>query len=105
MKTGLISLMIALSFVTGSYGNELEIIELKHRRAEELLPVIQPLLDKDEMVSGMNYQLILRASSRNTEQIRRLLERIDSLPRQLKITVMQNVDSVTVARLTEISGS
>lgn len=97
--------MIALSFVTGSYGNELEIIELKHRRAEEILPVIRPLLDKDEMVSGMNYQLILRTSPRNSAQIRRLLERIDTLPRQLKVTVMQNVDSETVARLTEISGS
>ncbi|MDO9011163.1 MAG: hypothetical protein Q7U78_05045 [Gallionella sp.] len=105
MKTGLILLMIALSIATGSYGNELEIIELRHRRAEELLPVIRPLLDKDEMVSGMNYQLILRASPHNTGQIRRLLERIDTLPRQLKITVMQNVDSETVARLTEISGS
>ena len=97
--------MIAMSIATGSYGDELAIIELKHRRAEELLPVIRPLLDKDEMVSGMNYQLILRASPHNTEQIRRLLERIDTLPRQLKITVMQNVDSETVARLTEISGS
>lgn len=105
MRIGLISLMIALSFVTGSYGNELEIIELKHRRAEEILPVIRPLLDKDEMVSGMNYQLILRTSPRNSAQIRRLLERIDTLPRQLKVTVMQNVDSETVARLTEISGS
>ncbi|MDO9054671.1 MAG: hypothetical protein Q7U37_12185 [Gallionella sp.] len=105
MRIGLILLMIALSFVTGSYGDELEIIELKHRRAEEILPVIRPLLDKDEMVSGMNYQLILRASPRNSVQIRRLLERIDTLPRQLKITVMQNVDSETLARLTEISGS
>lgn len=97
--------MIALSFVTGCYGNELEIIQLKHRSAEELLPVIRPLLDKDEMVSGMSYQLILRTSPRNSAQIRRLLERIDTLPRQLKVTVMQNVDSETVARLTEISGS
>jgi len=97
--------MIVLSFAGVSYAYELEIIELKHRRAEELLPVIQPLLDKDEMVSGMNYQLILRASPRNAGQIRRLLEKMDTLPRQLKITVMQNVDSATVARLIEISGS
>lgn len=97
--------MIVLSFAGVSHANELEIIELKHRRAEELLPVIQPLLDKDEMVSGMNYQLILRASPRNAGQITRLVESLDTLPRQLKITVMQNVDSATVARLIEISGS
>jgi hypothetical protein len=98
-------ILIGLLLVTSAQGSELEIIDLKHRSAEELIPVIRPLLDKDEMVSGMNYQLILRASPRNIAQIRRLLEGIDTLPRRLKITVMQNVDSETVARLTEVSGS
>jgi len=98
-------ILLMLLPVTGVYANEIEIINLKHRTAEELLPVIRPLLDNDEMASGMNYQLILRASPRNIGQVRRLLDNIDTLPRQLKITVMQDVDSDTVERLTEISGS
>ncbi len=53
----------------------------------------------------MNYQLILRTSPRNLEQIKQLLESIDVSPRSLKITVLQNVDSETIARLTEVSGS
>ncbi len=105
MKKILILLITCLFLTTAVCASELEIINLKHRTAEELLPVIQPLLDKDEMVSGMNYQLILRASPRNIAQIKRLLEGIDTLPRSLKITVMQNVDSDTAARLTELSGS
>ena len=84
---------------------ELEIIALKHRSAEEVLPVIRPLLDQGDAASGMNYELILRTSPRNLEQIRRLLESIDVAPRRLKITVLQNVDSETVARLTEVSGN
>ncbi|MDP2695269.1 MAG: hypothetical protein Q8O58_10455 [Gallionella sp.] len=84
---------------------ELEIIALKYRSAEEVLPVIRPLLDKNAIASGMNYQLILRTSPRNLEEIKRLLESIDVAPRRLKITVMQNVDSETVARLTEVSGN
>lgn len=88
-----------------SYANELEIINLKHRSAAELLPIIRPLLGSDEMVSGMNYQLILRASPRNIEQIKALLDSIDTMPRRLKITVMQDVDSETASRLTELSGS
>lgn len=83
----------------------MEVIELRHRSAEEVLPVIRPLLDKDDAASGMNYQLILRTSPRNLEQIKKLLEDIDVAPRRLKITVMQNVDSETVARLTEVSGN
>lgn len=105
MKKALILLMIGLSFSMIAYANELEIINLKHRSAAELIPIIRPLLGSDEMVSGMNYQLILRASPRNIEQIKGLLDSIDTMPRRLKITVMQDVDSETAARLTEVSGS
>jgi len=108
VKRILILWAIALVSVTGaltSNAYELEIISLKHRSAEELLPIIRPLLADDEMASGMNYQLILRASPRNVGQIRQLLDSLDTLPRRLKITVMQDVDSETVARLTELSGS
>lgn len=101
----LLMLLLAGMLTTAACASELEIINLKHRTAEELIPVVRPLLDKDEMVSGMNYQLIVRASTRNIAQIKRLLEGIDTLPRSLKITVMQNVDSDTAARLTELSGS
>ena len=105
MKRALILLMIGLSVAMSCYANELEIINLKHRSAEELLPIIRPFLDSDEMVSGMNYQLILRASPRNIEQIKRLLDSIDTRPRRLKVTVMQDVDSDTAASMTEMSGS
>jgi len=104
VKKALILLVIGLSFAMISHANELEIINLKHRSAAELLPIIRPLLGSDEMVSGMNYQLILRASPRNIEQIKSLLDSIDTMPRRLKITVMQDVDSETTARLTELSG-
>lgn len=96
--------MAGLLFSIAAIANELEIINLKHRSAEELLPIIQPLLGKDEVASGMNYQLILRASPHNIAQIRRLLEGIDTMPRRLKITVMQDVDSDTVERLVGVSG-
>lgn len=101
----LLILLASTLFASGmAVANELEIINLKHRSAEELLPIIQPLLGKDEVASGMNYQLILRASPHNIEQIKRLLNGIDTMPRRLKITVMQDVDSDTASRLLEVSG-
>ena len=100
-KTLALLLLLPLSALAA----ELEIISLKHRSAEELLPIVRPLLDKDGVASGMNYQLILRTSPRNLAQIKRLLTSIDVAPRRLKITVMQDVDRDTVARLTSISGS
>lgn len=96
---------LALLLFSAPVWAELEIIALKHRSADEVLPIIRPLLDKDDVASGMNYQLILRTSPHHLEQIKKLLESIDTAPRRLKITVMQNVDSETIARLTEVSGN
>jgi len=84
---------------------ELEVIALKHRSAEELLPIVRPLLDKDGVASGMDYQLILRTSPRNLAEIKKLLTSLDVAPRRLRITVMQDVDRDTVERLTSVSGS
>ncbi|HEX5338483.1 MAG TPA: hypothetical protein VFW53_08605 [Gallionella sp.] len=101
-----IFLLFTLFFIAlSAYANELVVIDLKHRSADDLLPIIRPLLDENDVASGMNYQLILRTSPRNLAQIKKLLQSIDTAPRRLKITVMQNVDSETVARLTEMSGS
>ncbi len=83
---------------------ELEVIQLQHRSAEELLPVIRPLLDPDDVAHGMNYQLILRTSPRHLEEVRELLHRLDVAARSLKVTVMQDVDAETATRLTRISG-
>ncbi|MFZ3018622.1 MAG: secretin N-terminal domain-containing protein [Gallionella sp.] len=100
-KTLALLLLLPLS----ALAVELEVILLKHRSAEELLPIVRPLLDKDGVVSGMNYQLILRTSPRNLSEIKKLLQSIDVAPRRLRITVMQDVDRDTVERLTSVSGS
>ena len=96
---------LLLALLSCAAWAELEVITLQHRSAEEILPVVRPLLDRDGVASGMNNQLILRTSPRNIAEIRKLLDKIDVAPRRLRITVLQNVDSETARRLTEISGS
>jgi len=96
---------LLLVLLSSSAWAELEVITLHHRSAEEILPVVRPLLDQGGVASGMNNQLILRTSPRNISEIRKLLERIDTPLRRLRITVLQNVDRETARRLTEVSGS
>ena len=67
----------------------LEIIELKGRPLEEVLPIIRPFVDSDGAVSGMNNQLILRTSKESLHDIRAILSRIDTPPRRLLISVRQ----------------
>jgi len=82
-----------------------EVIPLKYRSSEEIILIVRPLLDKQGSVSGLQNRLIVRTTPANLQEIKRLLSQIDTLPRQLKITVRQDVDSTTAQRLRELSGS
>jgi len=65
----------------------LEIIPLRHRTAEQVLPALQPLLEPGATLSGSRGQLFLRASPSNTDDIKRALAAIDRPAKRLQISV------------------
>jgi type II secretory pathway component GspD/PulD (secretin) len=65
----------------------LEIIPLRHRTVEQVLPVLQPLLEPGATLSGSRGQLFLRATAANVVEIRRALDAIDRPSRRLQISV------------------
>ena len=65
----------------------LEIIALRHRTVEQVLPSLQPLLDQGATLSGQSGQLFVRTSPANLVEIRRALEAIDTPTRRLQILV------------------
>lgn len=69
---------------------EVEMVSLKNRPADQLLPVLQPLVEPGGAISGMGNQLIIKASRRNREQLKQLLQSLDTAPRMLRILVSQN---------------
>ena len=71
----------------------LAIIELQHRSAQDVLPVLVPLVEPGGSLSGFDYKLFLRASPANREEIRRALSALDTPPRRLRIEVSQNRSS------------
>jgi type II secretory pathway component GspD/PulD (secretin) len=83
---------------------EMEIIALRHRTLDQVLPALQPLLEAGGSLSGMNDQLILRASRRNREQIKQALAAIDTPARRLLIRVSQNRDAQGRQQGAEVAG-
>jgi type II/III secretion system protein len=65
----------------------LEIIPLRHRTVDQVLPVLQPLVEPGGTLSGNRGQLFLRASSANVAEIKRALDAIDRPSRRLQILV------------------
>ncbi|MCR4333066.1 MAG: hypothetical protein NUV34_10280 [Sulfuricaulis sp.] len=89
--TALLVALTALLALAGVSAEETRIIQLKHRPAGEIIPLIRPLLGPEDALSGMDYRLIVRTSDRNLKEIERLLAQLDVAQRQLRITVEQRV--------------
>jgi type II secretory pathway component GspD/PulD (secretin) len=92
----------------------LEIIPLRHRTVDQVLPVLRPLVEPGGTLTGQGNQLIVRASPANLAEIRRVLESIDTPLRRLMISVRfedaaqardSSVDSRVVVRSGEAGTS
>ena len=68
---------------------EVEIIPLRHRTVDQVLPVLQPLVERGGALSGMQNQIIIRASAANIADLKRVLAAIDTPVRRLLISVRQ----------------
>ncbi len=84
---------------------ELEVITLKYRSAEQLIPVIRPLLAPGGSVSGMQNQLILRTTGANLRDLRKVVGGLDTMPRRLMIYVRQDAETANAQHGAELGSS
>lgn len=76
-------------------AQQLEVIELKYRLVDDVLPIVQPLVEPGGVITGSDRMLFVRTSASNFEQIRAAVAALDRKPRQLTVSVGQG----TVTRL------
>src|SRR5688572_9751179 len=89
-----LSLLRSVLFALCAFGaafafaqQALEIIPLRHRTVDQVLPALQPLLEPGATLSGSRGQLFLRASASNADDIKRALAAIDRPAKRLQISV------------------
>jgi hypothetical protein len=87
--------------VVWAAGGDIRILELKHRPAEEILPVVLPLLGQDGAATALDNRLILRAPSKDLAAIEKLVSQLDVARATLRIAVRQERSSGGI----QISGS
>ncbi|MFQ5470116.1 MAG: hypothetical protein ACE5EH_07380 [Gammaproteobacteria bacterium] len=86
-----LTICCSLLMATGAvYANEdsLVSIELKHRLASEIIPVISPLLDKESAISGDRFGLYIRTTPDTLNEVNKLIRNLDHEPRKLKISIV-----------------
>jgi hypothetical protein len=103
--TGRRLVLLALAMLAGipALADELEIIDLHHRRADDVIPIVLPLLEAGGALTGADDKLFVRSSPANLAQIREAVAAIDRPQRQLLITVGQG--SVDARDGTSVRGS
>ena len=87
-RSALIRFAVLTLLATGALAqNTLEIIGLRHRTAEQVIPSLLPLVEPGATLSGQGAQLFVRTSPANLAELRRALEAIDRPARRLLISV------------------
>jgi len=85
-------LLMLICLLPMSSHAELAVIDLGYRSAEELIPALGPLMGPDDVLTGTGYQLIVRTDEQTMSEIRSLLEKLDTRPNNLLITVRKRGD-------------
>ncbi len=88
----LVTFVLMASSASADQNDPLEIINLNDRPAEEIIPIIKPMLKPNDAITGTGFQLFVRTDAKTLEEITRLLQVMDKAPRNLMISVRNNVD-------------
>lgn len=98
-------LTVAIALWVGLVAaQQMEIIELRSKSVDEVLPALLPLVERGGTLTGMNNQLFLKASPRNRDEIKRALAALDRPMRRLIIRIAQNRQAEDSARGAEVGG-
>lgn len=100
----LILLASMLMPAAAALAQALEILPLRHRTADQVIPQLKPFVEPGGTLSGMNDKLFLRVSPRNRADLLQLLEALDRPPRRLLISVRQEGDMESEGRSLGASG-
>ena len=99
------ALMLAGGVASHAQQTVLEVITLKYRNADQVIPVLKPLLAPGGTISGMQNRVIVRTTPDNLAELQKVLGQIDNAPRRLLISVKQDADASSSLDEAEISGS
>jgi type II secretory pathway component GspD/PulD (secretin) len=84
---------------------DFKIITLQHLFANDLLPIIEPMVGADGAVNGMNNQLIVRATPERMQEIEAIVAKLDVTKVNRKITVKSSNNVQTQLERTEATGA
>jgi len=82
-------LTLSLLMLSAVQAASITTIQLQNRPAEEVIPIVKPLLGPGEVITASGFKLFLRASPASVEQVREIVDALDIAAKMLQIYVFQ----------------
>lgn len=88
------ALLVFLLHLTAStvQADAISTLQLHNRPAEDVIPIIKPMLGPDDSITGRGFKLFLRASPETRAQVKQMIESLDVAAKMLQISVFQGND-------------
>ena len=99
--------MVAILWLAAASAQQtvMEVIDLKYRSADQIVPMLKPLLAPGGTISSIQNQIILRTTPKNLAELRKVLDAVDTRPKRLMIYVRQEAVGAGLDSRAEVSGS
>jgi len=96
-----------LSFALAARAQQtvLEVIDLKYRSADQIVPMLKPLLAPGGTISSLQNRVIVRTTPQNMAELKKVLDAVDTRPKRLLISVRQQAAGTALDNEAELSGS
>jgi type II secretory pathway component GspD/PulD (secretin) len=91
-------------FGSSTQAQSLTVIDLKHRTAEEVLPLLQPLVSSEVALTGVDYRLLVRGNADEVARIREALAVLDRAPKQMLVSVRYATQTEMANEYASVSG-
>lgn len=98
-----LAMLLAMTPLT--FADELTVIELHHRQAEDLLPVLKPLAGPNVALSGIEYKLLARGNAVDLARLREAVAVLDRAQRQLLLSVRYGSSPQTSTNDMRVTGA
>ena len=105
----MVACLLAILVLGGGFAHAqqtvLEVIDLKYRRAEQIVPMLKPFLAPGGTISSLQNRVILRTTPQNMAELKKVLDAVDTMPKRLVISVRQEAVGTGLTDEAEVSGS
>jgi len=97
--------LLALTLAAHAQQTVLEVIDLKYRSADQIVPMLKPLLAPGGTISSLQNRVIVRTTPQNLAELHKVLDAVDTVPKRLVISVRQEAGGTGITSEAEVSGS